>query len=306
MVELLLKRYLWLIDILQRKGEMTYEEISSAWEQSVLNDNGSLLSKRTLYNHCQAVGRQFGIEITCRRGRNLNFYYIANPEALSDDSMNSWLIENFSVATLLSENKDMSDKILLEDIPSGRMYLDELLAAMREEAVVRLSYRNFSGRGYDDLDVEPLCVKLFKRRWYVLTRLTGSGKLRIFALDRITSLAKTGRKYVYPSDFSPAEFFAPYFGIIALTGEKPETIRLRVFDELKGYLKSLPLHHSQRIVEEADNHMDITVKVAPTFDFVQEILSHREQMEVIAPVSLRIELLDLIMKMRNRYSYVEK
>ena len=171
---------------------------------------------------------------------------------------------------------------------------------------MRLSYRNFSGRGYDDLDVEPLCVKLFKRRWYVLTRLTGSGKLRIFALDRITSLAKTGRKYVYPSDFSPAEFFAPYFGIIALTGEKPETIRLRVFDELKGYLKSLPLHHSQRIVEEADNHMDITVKVAPTFDFVQEILSHREQMEVIAPVSLRIELLDLIMKMRNRYSYVEK
>ncbi len=306
MVELLLKRYLWLIDILRRRGEMTYEEISSAWERSGVNDNGSLLSKRTLYNHCQAVGRQFGIEITCRRGRNLNFYYIANPEALSDDSMNSWLIENFSVATLLSENKDMSDKILLEDIPSGRMYLDDLLAAIREEAVVRLSYRNFSGRGYDDLDVEPLCVKLFKRRWYVLTRLSGSGKLQIFALDRITSLAKTGRKYVYPSDFSPAEFFAPYFGIIALTGEKPETIRLRVFDELKGYLKSLPLHHSQRIVEEADNHLDITVKVAPTFDFVQEILSHREQMEVIAPVSLRIELLDLIMKMRNRYSYVEK
>lgn len=306
MVELLLKRYLWLIDILQRRVEMTYEEISSAWERSVLNDNGSTLSKRTLYNHCQAVGRQFGIEITCRRGRNLNFYYIANPEALSDDSMNSWLIENFSVATLLSENKDLSDKILLEEIPSGRMYLDEMLAAIREEAIVRLSYRNFSGRGYDDLDVEPLCVKLFKRRWYVLTRLTDSGKLRIFALDRITSLEKTGRKYVYPSDFSPAEFFAPYFGIIALTGEKPETIRLRVFDELKGYLKSLPLHHSQRIVEEADNHMDITVKVAPTFDFVQEILSHREQMEVIAPVSLRIELLDLIMKMRNRYSYVEK
>lgn len=306
MVELLLKRYLWLIDILQRRGEMTYEEISSAWERSVLNDNGSTLSKRTLYNHCQAVGRQFGIEITCRRGRNLNFYYIANPEALSDDNMNSWLIENFSVATLLSENKDLSDKILLEEIPSGRMYLDEMLAAIREDAIVRLSYRNFSGRGYDDLDVEPLCVKLFKRRWYVLTRLTDSGKLRIFALDRITSLEKTGRKYVYPSDFSPAEFFAPYFGIIALTGEKPETIRLRVFDELKGYLKSLPLHHSQRIVEEADNHMDITVKVAPTFDFVQEILSHREQMEVIAPVSLRIELLDLIMKMRNRYSYVEK
>lgn len=301
MVDLLLKRYLWLIDTLRNRGEMTYEEISSAWEHSTVNDNRSTLSKRTLYNHCQAVARHFGIEITCRRGRNLNYYYISNPEALTDDSMNSWLIENFSVATLLSDNKDLSDKILLEDIPSGHLYLDEILAAIRKEAIVRLSYCNFSGRGYDDLDVEPLCVKLFKRRWYVLTRLSGSEKLRIFALDRITSLEKTGRKYVYPSDFSPAQFFAPYFGIIALTGEKPETIKLRIFDELRGYLKSLPMHHSQRIVEEADNHMDITVKVAPTFDFIQELLSHREQIKVITPKTLRKELYDLITKMKNNY-----
>lgn len=301
MVDILLKRYLWLIDILRRRGELTYEEISSAWERSAVNDNGSTLSKRTLYNHCQAVGRQFGIEVSCRRGRNLNYYYIANPEALSDDGMNSWLIENFSVSTLLLENRDLADKILLDEVPSGRMYLDDILAAIRNENVVRLSYRNFSGRGYDGLDVEPLCAKLFKRRWYVLTRLTDNGKLRIFALDRITSLEKTKRKYIYPSDFSPTEFFAPYFGIIALTGDKPEIIRLRIFDELRGYLKTLPIHHSQRIVEEADNHMDITVKVAPTFDFVQELLLHREQLEVMTPESLRKEIYSVISKMSDLY-----
>lgn len=301
MVDILLKRYLWLIDILRRRGELTYEEISSAWERSAVNDNGSTLSKRTLYNHCQAVGRQFGIEISCRRGRNLNYYYIANPEALSDNGMNSWLIENFSVSTLLLENKDLADKILLDEVPSGRLYLDDLLAAIRDENVVRLSYCNFSGRGYDGLDAEPLCVKLFKRRWYVLTRLTDNGKLRIFALDRITSLEKTKRKYIYPSDFSPTEFFAPYFGIIALTGDKPEIIRLRILDELRGYLKTLPIHHSQRIVEEADNHMDITVKVAPTFDFVQELLLHREQLEVMTPESLRKEIYSVISKMSDLY-----
>lgn len=149
--------------------------------------------------------------------------------------------------------------------------------------------------------MEPLCVKLFKRRWYVLTRLTDNGKLRIFALDRITSLEKTKRKYIYPSDFSPTEFFAPYFGIIALTGNKPEIIRLRIFDELRGYLKTLPIHHSQRIVEEADNHMDITVKVAPTFDFVQELLLHREQLEVMTPESLRKEIYSVISKMSDLY-----
>lgn len=301
MVDILLKRYLWLIDTLRSRGEMTYEEISSAWERSSVNDNVSTLSKRTLYNHCQAVARHFGIEIACRRGRNLNYYYIANPEAFTDGSMNSWLIENFSVATLLSENASIADKILLEDIPSGRMSLDVVLTALRESRTIRISYRNFSGRGYEGLEVEPLCVKLFKRRWYVLTRLAGNGKLRIFALDRITALELTKVHYVYPTEFKPKEFFEPYFGIVALTGEEPEMITLRIYDELRGYLQSLPLHYSQKIVEEGDGYTTVTLNVAPTFDFIQEILSHREQIEVVAPETLRQELYDLITTMKNRY-----
>ena len=71
MVEILLKRYLWLIDTLKRGGEMTYDEIADKWERSSVNDNGTTLSKRTFYNHCQAIARHFGIDIECRRGRGL-------------------------------------------------------------------------------------------------------------------------------------------------------------------------------------------------------------------------------------------
>lgn len=305
MVDILLKRYLWLIDTLRSRGEMTYEEISSAWARSAINDNRSTLSKRTLYNHCQAILRHFGIEIICRRGRNLNCYYIANPEALTDDSLNNWLIENFSVATLLSENKDMADKILLEDIPSGRVYLNDVLTALKTNSTIIISYCNFSGRGYNDVEVEPLCVKLFKRRWYMLTRLAGNGKLRIFALDRLTALELTKRKYIYPDDFIPSEFFAPYFGITAQTGEEPEEITLRVYDELRGYIKSLPIHNSQEILKEDGDCMTVSVKVASTFDFIQEILSHREQLEVLKPESLRNKIYSIISKMSDLYRVVE-
>lgn len=54
MVELLLKRYLWLIDTLKRDGELTFDEISAKWDSSSTNDNGSRLTQRTFYNHCQA------------------------------------------------------------------------------------------------------------------------------------------------------------------------------------------------------------------------------------------------------------
>lgn len=87
MVELLLKRYLWLIDTLKRGGEMTFDEISAKWDKSSVNDNQSELTKRTFYNHCQAITRHFGIDIECRRGRGLNLYYITNPEAIEENTL---------------------------------------------------------------------------------------------------------------------------------------------------------------------------------------------------------------------------
>jgi len=124
MVDLLLKRYLWLIDTLKRNGEMTFEEISDKWDSSSVNDNGVVLSKRTFYNHCQAIARHFGIDIECRRGRGLNLYSIVNPEAIEDNSLTKWVLDSFSLGELLLGNATISDKILLEDIPSGREWLE--------------------------------------------------------------------------------------------------------------------------------------------------------------------------------------
>lgn len=46
MVEILLKRYLWLVDTLKDGAEMTYDEIADKWERSSVNDNG--MAKQTI------------------------------------------------------------------------------------------------------------------------------------------------------------------------------------------------------------------------------------------------------------------
>ncbi len=108
MVELLLKRYLWLIDTLKRGEEMSFDEIAERWATSAVNDNGSLLSKRTFYNHCQAVTRHFGIDIECRRGSGLNTYHIANPDVIEDNSLIKCAIDNFYLGELLLGNASIS------------------------------------------------------------------------------------------------------------------------------------------------------------------------------------------------------
>ena len=81
MVELLLKRYLWLIDTLKTNGEMTFDEIAERWETSSLNDNGSVLTKGTFCNHCQAVARHFIQELLLHRDQ----MEVLSPQSLRDE-----------------------------------------------------------------------------------------------------------------------------------------------------------------------------------------------------------------------------
>lgn len=193
MVELLLKRYLWLIDTLKRGGEMTFDEISAKWDKSSVNDNKSELTKRTFYNHCQAIARHFGIDIECRRGRGLNLYYITNPEAIEENTLTKWALDSFSLGELLLGNASISEKILIEYIPSGREWLEPVLQALQQNRIVEITYENFVGVKFTGI-VCPLCVKLFKRRWYVLC-LTGNNRKRIFSLDRVKNLELTDKTF---------------------------------------------------------------------------------------------------------------
>ncbi len=299
MVELLLKRYLWLIDTLKRGGEMTYDEIADRWERSSVNDSGTTLSKRTLYNHCRAIATHFGIDIVCRRGRGLNLYRIDNPEAIEENSLVKWAIDSFSTGELLLGNAAISDKILLEDVPSGREWLEPTMKALQENHEIEIDYENFVGRKFTGT-VRPLCIKLFKRRWYVLV-LTDKGEKRKFSLDRIKSLKILDTAFKYPSRFNPADYFEHFYGINAWDDATPEKIVVRAYAELPGYLRSLPLHPTQHEVKTTDEYTDFSMTLVPTFDFEQELLLHRDQIEVLQPQSLRDEMAKLVTRMTNLY-----
>lgn len=299
MVEILLKRYLWLIDTLKRGGEMTYDEIADKWERSSVNDNGTTLSKRTFYNHCQAIARHFGIDIECRRGRGLNLYRIANPEAIEENSLVKWAIDSFSLGELLLGNAAISDKILLEDVPSGRQWLEPILKALQENREIKIDYENFFGKTFTGM-VRPLCVKLFKRRWYMLV-LVENGEKRKFSLDRIKNLTLLDTTFKYPSRFTPSDYFDHFYGITAWDNANPEKIVVRAYAELPCYLRSLPLHHTQREINCTEDYTDFSMTLVPTFDFEQELLLHRDQIEVLQPQSLRDEMAKLIDNMKNLY-----
>lgn len=56
------------------------------------------------------------------------------------------------------------------------------------------------------------------------------------------------------------------------------------------YLRSLPLHHSQRQLKETDEYIEFDYYLVPTDDFVMRLMSFGALVEVLQPASLRNEL----------------
>ncbi len=131
--------------------------------------------------------------------------------------------------------------------------------------------------------------------------LDHNGRYRIFSLVRITNLDIESEKFEYPRCFSPTEYFCDVYGIIAGVERSVQNIHIRTYAELPGYLRSLPIHHSQRELSTSNEHTDFSLRLVPTFDFIQELLLHRDQLEVLSPQSLREEINVIITKMKKRY-----
>lgn len=287
------KRYIWLVDLINRRKYVSFKEISEAWMRSPLNETGDPLSERTFFNHKDAIAGMFGIEIL--NDRSLGFY-IGRSDVGSDET-SDWMLHTLCLNNVLHENADMKDRILMEKVPSSERFLTDIISAMRDFRVISLCYQSFRHPEPFCFNVRPYCVKYFKQRWYLLG--DSDLGLRIYSLDRFVDMEELEEHFEIPKGFDAEEYFGNYFGVII--GEEPEDVKIRVVPDQVKYFRTLPLHGSQRETVQEDGSSVLSYHIAPTFDFVQEILSHGADVEVLEPAELRESVADIIAGMASRY-----
>jgi len=296
-----LQKYTWLIETIRKAGKISLEEISDRWERNKDLSDYKPLSRATFNRWRDAILSQFGIIISCQRAGGY-LYYIENPEDIDEDELKKWMLDSFAVSNLISENLSLKDRILISQIPSARNHLATLLEAMRENHVVTITYCGFNKSESHKFPIEPYCVKLFENRWYVLAHNTRYDDCRIYGLDRIEDLEITAETFKIPKDFSAKDYFSDYYGIVTEKNTKPQQIVLRVYRSHVPYVQSLPLHRSQRLLEDKGEYADFGFFLVPTYDFIMRLLQAGAMIEVISPASLRETLKERISEMHSIYN----
>lgn len=218
-------------------------------------------------------------------------------------------LQYLCVSNALAESQSIKDRILLEYVPSGQEYLQEIIEAMKSNQILNITYHSYWKDEENNFDVEPFCVKLFRQRWYLVARSTYTyyheQGPRIYCLDRITYLHKKEETFKMPEGWSAEEFFDGCFGIIADNNIPKEYVKLKVSAGQANYLRDLKLHESQEETESNEEYSIFTYYLRPTFDFQQELLWNGEDLEVLAPTWLRKELAGKIKRMWNKYNISE-
>jgi len=176
----------------------------------------------------------------------------------------------------------------------------DLLNAIQNKKEVKFKYQKFWDASLTDRIIKPIALKESKNRWYLIAMDTKDTIIKNFSLDRISELQLTNQRFT-SVEYNIHEAFKNSFGIINGTNDKVSRIILAFKIDQGRYIKSLPLHHSQKLISQNDNEIRFEYQLKPTFDFIQEILSHGSDVEVIAPLSLRNNIIEKLKENLKKY-----
>lgn len=291
----LVNRYVWLIDTIRRYGRITYDELSRQWVRTPMSD-GRTLPLRTFHHHRIAAEQMFGVNIAC--DRSTHEYYI---EDTPQNELQQWLVDSTALTDTLRDTRDIAGRVVLEYVPSAREHLSTIIDAMRQSHRIRFAYRSYTRSQHSRVDLEPYFVKIFKQLWYVIGLNIQEGRIKTYALDRMTDLViDADATFNYPLHFSPKEFFKDCFGITTNQNE-PKRIVVRAEPVQAKYLRALPLHPSQQEVVH-DKYSVFTYNMRITYDLREELLSHGSAIEVLEPPELRLMIANELRKALEQYA----
>ena len=291
-------RYFWLANTIDRHGPISFAEIQKQWERHYLYE-GNALAIRTFHNHRKAIENIFGICIKC--DERSNKYYIENRTELHTGRLTSWLLNAFSVSSIIGESRSLGARVQIEEIPSSEHHLTDLLVAMRENRCVEIVYHPYTTPEPFVLTLQPLIVKLYDTRWYLYANKRDDAQIKLYALDRMLECKVLNDGFEYPEDFDPQAYTQNVIGAAVYDDIMPVKIRIRAKGKHAKYMRSLPLHHSQREVETTDKYADFELFVAPTPELYDKLLSYNSHIEVLSPCKVRLAMHDYIMNMSFMY-----
>ena len=314
-----------------RYREYTIDDLVDECNKALCRIDKPDVSKRTIQNDINILEADYGIELdeNLKQGKKRLYRYVdtnyTSPLFRMNDEERHKLQDAIRVLEYF-EGDPMYDwaRTLLMQIEGG-LFTDEstpvvsfqsnpdlkgidlfgkLLQAILKKRVLKIEYAPFGKDSYSER-IYPYHLKQFNDRWYLIAQAVGYDTYAHYALDRIESFEELSLKYK-EAEIDFEDYFDDVIGVTVPERLEPVDVVLRVSNNRYNYIKTKPLHLSQRVVSEERNHTTISINVKINNELIALLLSFGPDVEVISPTVLKEEMKKKISAMCYNYRIDEE
>ncbi len=289
-----LKRYLLILEKVRRQP-------SFAALQEHLADHGFELSDRTLQRDIERLRVDLGIEVEYDRPNNV--YRLAEGE--ENDAVLK-LIERAQLLELVGDDprqvRELAQVVDLDGLGAlqGLHHMPLLVRSIRERKEAVLTYKRFQTDRECEHRIQPVLLKEYMGRWYVLGWTLKYKGPTTFGLDRIGSVIVTEKRFGSGKLDRVRTQLASMIGVDASPGVA-ERVVVEVDHEQARYLETLPWHRSQQLEGSTGRGVRFSWFVRPNYELRQRLLSYGDRLVVVEPKWLAKEIRDLHKNAASRY-----
>ncbi|HMA61480.1 MAG TPA: WYL domain-containing protein [bacterium] len=224
-----------------------------------------------------------------------------------DDEVNSLIdkIEQIVPEDIYLELKKAKNGQLFEDYTSGEYdyssfgdIINKIINAIIEKKKCILDYHVPHRENSRDYHCEPEKMIYYNGVLYVIMYIRKIDKFLLFAVQRIQNIKVLDEAFPDDHDFDETEFRSSRFGMYS---DQPRNIKLRFDRQVRHYIEHRDWHHSQKMENDEQGNLIVSLHVGLTPELTSWILSWRYWVKVLQPQELIDKIKDDLHKMNTLY-----
>lgn len=188
------------------------------------------------------------------------------------------------------------------ELLAGIEWLDILYKAIVNKTTILIAYQSFKARSASDIIFYPYLLKEYRNRWFILGMKKQGKEIITFALDRIQNISLQDKEhFIQHKKFEPHTYFDHIIGVTRNAAESPTTITFWASAVHAPYIKTKPIHASQKIVEEVKGGTHFSIQVIPNFELERELIGFGEGIKILSPNNIIRQMKRKIRLMNELY-----
>jgi len=214
------------------------------------------------------------------------------------DNVISRLEETYNISRSRSEKPAILYQHSLNE--AGQKWVGFIYQRIKEKKALKIDYQPF-GKEMMTFNLSPYLLKEYNNRWFAIGYHHHHEALSTIALDRIKEIVESVKPFYEDPTFDPLTWDRDIIGVSINQGKPKETIELRTYGKLRDYLRTKPVHHSQKYHGTTGDKAGFSLEIIPNYELESVLLSFGDELEVVSPEWLRTKLAARLKTLLERY-----